>query len=133
MVELLNYSRELSVAVNNIILGEKMEKDLVLVDSEISMTKKDILLYIEFLEARISEYNGLLATLAETGLRDQLITSRISRVSPKTIRHMKATSEAISQLLIDLTDNVNAIEAADTFEFPHDLMSNISSFFANFL
>ncbi len=109
-----------------------MEKDIVIVESEISQTKQDIARYIEFLEARISEYNNLLTTLTEVGIKDELITGRIKRISPQMTQRMRTISDVISQALKEISADVSEIESADEFVFPHDLMSEISRFFQIF-
>lgn len=102
-----------------------MAEDVICVDGEIRTATREIEQYIETLVSCIAEYNACLRHVQIVGIEDEIIRSKLGRLSQSLMEY----STALSGILTDYKNlevrMMNAFEKSDSFVFPNDFVNDL--------
>ena len=102
-----------------------MAEDMICVDGEVRRATREIEQYIETLVSCIAAYNACLRHVQIVGIQDEIIRSKLGRLS----QSLKEYSTALSEILMDYKNlgvrMMNAFEENDSFVFPNDYVNDL--------
>lgn len=110
-----------------------MEKDVVCVESELSIAHNKIVEYGNFLSEAIESYVAILAEVQERGIQDDLVCSKLSEVAQSVTPYKTYIVETCNEIADEIRDYVDQMTQVDGFKFPDDIMSDVASAISQFL
>ncbi|WP_040214962.1 hypothetical protein [Clostridium polynesiense] len=110
-----------------------MRVDIICAEDEMSMAANNIMGYADFLSRSIESYIAILAEVQEKGIKDDLVSSRLSAIASSLMPVKTSIFNECQAIAVDIKDNIAGVEAVDNFNFPADLTSKLSSLVAQFL
>lgn len=108
--------------------------DVICSAPEIKVACNKIESYLDFLVRQMETYMKVLSEVQKNGICDDLISARLSEIAA-SVKECARTLNYIYGDYIQMTANreISEIRAADTFQFPNELLARISSILAIFI
>lgn len=101
------------------------ETDIVCAEAELSMAANQITRHAEFLVSTIGEYRTILADIQENGIRDEVICSRLARISGNLVHDSQTLQEETADISSKVGRHIQKMERIDCFQFPGGLMDHL--------
>ena len=109
-----------------------MGKDIIYDENELAIAVNSIMGYADFLARCIEEYVGLLNELQNKGIQDELVCSEITGLIATIEPYKTSIYDTCESVAGKINKSMGEVETADSFRFPNDIISAISTLLARF-
>lgn len=110
-----------------------MNKDIIYNENELSIAANSIVTYADFLTRCIADYTAILKDIQAKGIKDDLITSKLSELSATLTPYATAIYDGGKEISSNVNKSISDVASADNFQFPNDITSTIGALLAKFL
>lgn len=109
-----------------------MGKDVVCVESELAIASNQITGYADFLSRSIESYVAILKGIQERGIQDDLVCSKLSEIAQSVTPYKEYIVKTCDEIAAEIRDYVDQMTQADSFQFPRDIMLDVSTEISQF-
>lgn len=110
-----------------------MKNDFILDEAELSIAANKIEFMIESLIVAIDEYETIMKSVTTLGINNLLVNSKIQSLITQMQQQKIVLIEIKDSFLKDIVNaEISDTEAVDTFVYPFDLLTEVTSLLSQF-
>lgn len=107
---------------------------VICVEDEIKSACNKLINYIDYLERKKNDFTTILAAVQQCGIKDDLISSRLSEIAELTSIPSKTVSLSMEySAKPTISSFVNELSKADDFKYPESFLDDIRAILKQFL